>query len=273
MIFLGVMGDARVANSLSPLMHNTVMSRYGLDGVYMALVVDPKQVPAAVAGFRALGLNGVNVTVPHKQAVIAHLDGLSDQARRLGAVNTISRENGRLWGHNTDADGFLQALAGAGFQPQGKAALVLGAGGAARAVVLALAEAGASEVWVGARRLEQATGLCRQLGGLPVSLQEVPSLMDSVQLLVNATSVSHPRESPEMAAFVEQLPNPPKLELVMDLNYGRRENLWARAAEVWQSPFEDGLSMLAHQARLSFKIWTGRDLEPGEFLNPLKRAT
>lgn len=266
----GVMGDGRVAKSLSPRMHNSVLRKLGLSGVYMAFAVAPDELEDVVSGFKSMGLGGVNVTVPHKQTVIPHLEGLSDEARALGAVNTLLPKDGGLLGHNTDVGGFARSLEDAGFDPMGKRALVFGAGGAARAVVLALQQGGAAEVRVAARRQEQARDLCGQLGGSPFGLEASRDLAEDAQLLVNATSVSSPVESSAMEALVQDLPAMPGLELVVDVNYGRTENFWANAAEVRRVPFRDGLGMLAHQARLSFSIWTGCQPEIGEFMGPLR---
>jgi shikimate dehydrogenase len=152
MMLLAVLGDERVGRSLSQLMHNAVLKAHGLMGQYLALKVHPGEVGEAVRGLKALGFMGANVTVPHKQAVVPYLSTLSDLAHQLMAVNTIVVKDGLLAGHNTDVGGFLTALERSGQTPQGQSALVVGCGGAARAVVLGLRLGGAARILVAGRR-------------------------------------------------------------------------------------------------------------------------
>lgn len=262
-----VLGDARVAKSYSPAMHNAVLAAHGLDAVYVPLRVEPGQVPAAMEGVRALHLAGVNVTVPHKPAVAACMDELSPQAARLGAVNTVAPVDGRLIGHNTDVGGLLWALGQAGFDPAGRSCLVVGAGGAARAVVLALAEAGARLV-VASRRAEQATELATNLGGTGAGLDQAGEIAAGAELIVNASAVSDPAEGPELAAVVVGW-RPAACRLVLDINYGRRVNLWRDLAQGQGAAFQDGRPMLAGQAAYSFGLWTGLSPDPRQFLAAL----
>ena len=141
-----------VAHSLSPVIHNAAFAALEMDWMYVALPVEPGAVPAAVAGLRALGIAGANVTMPHKEAVADAMDELTEDAKRLRAVNTIELRGGRLVGHNTDAPGFARFLErDAGFEPAGRTALLFGAGGAARACALALARAGLTRIVVALR--------------------------------------------------------------------------------------------------------------------------
>jgi shikimate dehydrogenase len=272
MIVLGIIGDQRVAHSLSPRMHNAVMAKLGLDGAYVRFAVNHRDMAAAIAGVKALGLAGVNVTVPHKRAVLPFLQKLSDEAAALGAVNTIKPEAEGLVGYNTDLGGFTQAVTESGFKPVGAKALVLGAGGAARAVVLALKHGGA-EVMVAARKPAQSRALCGELGGEGIGLEQATQALPEVNLLVNATSVSSPEESPEMMAWLGALPSVAQLAQVVDINYGRRENIWQGLAQKNQAGFLDGLTMLAHQAKLSFEIWTGIDAPVDDFKAALETAS
>jgi shikimate dehydrogenase len=271
MMLLGVLGDQRVAKSLSPVMHNAVLQAHGLAGAYLPLAVRPDEVGEAVRGLKALGFSGANVTVPHKQAVAPYLETLSDLARELGAVNTIVIKDGVLEGHNTDVGGFLSALTGAGCSPRGLKTLVVGAGGAARAVVLGLRLAGADWVRVAGRRLEQARGLCRKLGGEPLALDGLAGPLAQAELIINASAVSDPAESPEMAGLLEGLEPGPACRLVADLNYGRARNFWQDLAGRGGVPFLDGLPMLAAQAALSFNMWTGLEATAQEFQAALPR--
>lgn len=263
-----VIGDARVARSLSPAMHNAALQAHGVDGVYVALAVEPARLGQAVAGVRALGLAGVNLTAPHKRAVIPHLDGLDPLAKRLGAVNTIVNQAGALTGHNTDLPGMLWALDRAGFVPAGAACLVVGAGGAARAVVLGLVEAGAASVTIAARRAGQAQALAAELGGRGAALAETAPVAARADLIVNASPVSDPAEGPELANLAGAW-NPAACRLVLDINYGRRVNLWRQMAQEAGAAFLDGRPMLAAQAAMSFALWTGLAPDPAEFLAAL----
>ncbi len=271
MKLLGVMGDRRVLKSLSPRMHNAVLRGLGIPACYLPFAVAPELVGAAVAGLRALGALGANVTVPHKRAVIPHLDRLSPLARRLGAVNTIVNREGTLEGHNTDVEGFARALGQAGHSARDQEVLVLGAGGAARAVVAALAGQEPRRLWVAARDRQAAARLTAELGGEPLALAQSPRAAARAHILVNATSVSSPAEGPELARLVRDL-ELPDCHLVLDLNYGRPQNLWADLAARRGCRFQDGLPMLAHQARLSFSLWTGQEPPLQEFLRPLEQA-
>ena len=271
MIRLAVIGDQRVVHSLSPRMHNALLRREGLEGRYDAIPVEADDLGAFLGGLDREGFTGINVTVPHKQAVLPFIDSLDEEAATLGAVNTIVVKGERLEGGNTDCPGFAQALTETGYAAKDKPALVVGAGGAARSVVLALARLGASPLWVAARRPAQAQALCAELGGEGISMDQAASVSAGACLLVNAAAVSSPAESPDMAAWVEAL-KAPSLEQIMDINYGRERNFWAELAQANGARFSDGLVMLAHQAALSFTRWTGRPVAGARFLAALEGA-
>ncbi|CAO0821951.1 Shikimate dehydrogenase (NADP(+)) [Desulfarculales bacterium] len=269
MILLAVIGDQRVAKSLSPAMHNAALKARGLEGHYLALAVRPDDVGEAMRGLKALGFAGANVTVPHKQTVVPYLETLSDLARELGAVNTIVVQNGVLQGHNTDVGGFLEALNSAGCSPGGMKILVVGAGGAARAVVLALRLAGAAWVQVASRRLDQAQALCRKLGGQALGLEDLAGALAQAELVVNVSAASNPQESPELAALLAGLAPEPGCRLVADLNYDRPQNIWRDLADRGGGPFQDGRVMLAAQAALSFNMWIDQKASAQEFYTAL----
>ena len=181
-----------VEHSLSPVMHNSAFAALNLNWCYVPLPVPPERLGEAVAGLRALGFAGANVTVPHKEAVMACLDRIAPGARAIGAVNTIAIREGELIGYNTDWQGFLTALNEGGFDPEGKRVVVLGAGGAARAVVYALAQAGA-QVTILNRTPLRAQALVRgfspllpsaSLTSLPLNPQTLRELAAEAQLLV-----------------------------------------------------------------------------------------
>lgn len=266
---LALIGDQRALKSLSPRMHNHVLGKHGLAGEYGIMAVEAREVEQTVRAIAELGMRGANVTVPHKLAVMAHLNGLSDLARRIGAVNTIINEGGRLMGDNTDAGGFIDALAGAGFNPAGKIALLVGAGGASRALIVALVDAGAN-LFLCARRDEQALDLAAELGGKAVPWAEMEQAAGGADLLVNAAAVSAPNEAPELVGRVAKLVLPHG-GLVCDINYGRQENFWRDLADNRGCRFIDGLPMLVHQARRSFRIWTGVDAPAAAFFEALEK--
>jgi shikimate dehydrogenase len=190
-----------VAHSLSPVIHNAAFDALEMDWTYVALPVQPGDVPAAVAGLRALGFAGANVTMPHKEAVAAVMDELADDADRLQAVNTIEMGADRLVGHNTDAPGFARFLErDAGFDPAGKTALVFGAGGAARACALAAARAGLTRIVVALREPARAAPVAAALDGLATEVEAIAfdDAADlSADLVVNATPLERTgRRSP-----------------------------------------------------------------------------
>jgi len=233
-----------VEHSLSPAMHNAAFDSLGLDWTYLAIAVRPGAAAEGMGLLRTLGIDGANVTAPHKLAVVALLDDVAEDAARLGAVNTIVREEGRYVGHNTDGEGFVRALRlEADFDPSGRSALVLGGGGAARAVAVALSGAGA-EVTVSARRADQALGVAELSGGATAGWGGARA----ADLVVNCTSsraeLPLPRLSPET--------------LAVDLAYGPPRSAFLVAAAAAGARTSDGLGMLVHQAGLSFGLWTGR---------------
>ncbi|MEW5959463.1 MAG: shikimate dehydrogenase, partial [Chloroflexota bacterium] len=187
-----------VGHSLSPIMHNAAFAELGCDFAYVPLPVRPEHVEQALRGLLALNFVGTNVTVPHKQAVMRYLDELSQAARLTGAVNTIHIRDGKLWGYNTDAIGFLNSLQEVGCDPKGMRVAVLGAGGAARAVVYALARAGAASIVVLNRTAERAAFLVDDLheafADSKMSFEALTSnalaaLASQVELVINTTSV------------------------------------------------------------------------------------
>lgn len=256
---LGVIGDP-VAHTASPAMHNAALRVLKLDYVYAAFRVDGAAVPQALAGMRAFGMVGLNVTVPHKQAVMAHLDEISAEAQRIGAVNTIANRKGRLVGYNTDAFGIVQSLkADGGLDPLPPKVALLGAGGAARAVLYALlARDEVEEVLLLNRTVEKAAALAGDLdsaGKVKVgSLAETAPIADA-GLLINATALGmHPRTD------VSPLADPSCLHerlLVADIVYNPLQTTLMRQAIAAGASAINGLGMLAWQGARSFALWTG----------------
>jgi shikimate dehydrogenase len=247
-----------LGHSVSPAMHAAALAAAGLsDWTYAALPVPPEQVGQAVAQLRAPEIAGANVTVPHKAAVIPHLDGLTPVADAIGAVNTIVKHDGRLVGHNTDAAGFLADLFVHDVHLSRRPVLVLGAGGGARAVVAACAGVGA-RVRVLARRREQAKALSTLA---PVEVFEwsplgLLSASDDCALIVNTTSLGM---APAVAGtpWLAGTPFPPSA-FVYDLVYNPAETTLARQARAAGLRAATGLGMLVEQGALAFEQWTGR---------------
>ncbi len=251
----GVMGHP-VGHSLSPAMQNAAFAHLGIDAVYVALPVAPAALAEAVRGAHALGFHGLNVTVPHKQRVAAWCVRLDSVARAVGAVNTLKRAPDGFEGTNTDAPACRSLLAAAGVG-KGARALVLGAGGAARAAVFALLELGAS-VRVAARRPEAAVGLCRDLAHAashgraePAPWAEAAAEAARAEAVVNATSIGlHGKEQglPHVAWSRSQL--------ALDFVYG--ETAFAREALAEGVRFVSGEQILVRQGALAFTHWLGR---------------
>jgi shikimate dehydrogenase len=238
-----------VSHSLSPAIHSAAFDASGLEWIYIPIGVRPDGVEEGMQTLRTLDVVGANVTMPHKRAVVPHLKGLEGDAMVLETVNTLVRADGGFIGHNTDGAGFLDFLdRTASWEPMGKRALVLGAGGAARAVAYALARTGA-RVFVEARRKDQA----HELVGLHKNIQDM-AWGDRVEadLIVNATAA---REGLPLdtLGFGQGT-------IAVDLIYPPPDTAFVQAARAAGSIAFDGLGMLVHQAGLSFRIWTG--LEP-----------
>ena len=267
----GILSDERAFRSKSPAMHNHVLRQNGVAGVYVPFSVPQHMLGRAVEGLRALGIAGANVTVPYKEQVMPCLDRLSPEVEAIGAVNTIVRNGEEMIGRNTDADGFAAALADAGARVAGAEALVLGAGGAAKAAGYALIRSGAARVTLAGRDPDRVKRTAKALGTDYVTMKDLAGKKVNADLLVNATSVSAPSESPEMSAWLERL-DVRACRLVFDLNYGRAENMWQRLAGSLGTRFEDGLSMLAHQARQSFFMWTGLEVDVDQFKAGLREG-
>jgi len=281
---VGVIGDP-VDHSLSPLLHNTAFVEMGLDWVSVGFPVAAGQAQTALAGMRALGIAGLSVTMPHKETVAALVDRTTPVATRLDAVNCVTLASGELVGSNTDGEGFVAALRhGDGFDPGGKKCLVIGAGGAARAVILALAEAGAAEVIV-VNRTESRATVAALLAG-PVGRVGRPEEAKSADLVVNATPAGmgqaqgrgtgadpqadlrpnpglRPNPDPRADPRADPLPLDASFlvagQVVVDLVYHPAVTPWLLAAKERGAVTHNGLGMLVHQAAVQLRSWTGQE--------------
>ncbi|MGE5574700.1 MAG: shikimate dehydrogenase [Ignavibacteria bacterium] len=257
----GVIGEP-IEHTLSPLMHNAAFEALKLDYVFLAFRVKPAEVESAVNGMRALNIRGLNVTMPHKSTVIKHLDRVDLSAQIVNSVNTVLNKESLLFGFNTDGVGALKALKENGVEPKGRKVLLLGAGGAARAIAYTMAKE-ADELAVLNRTVKQAQALARLLekslnkkiatGSLSPS--DIQSNLKDSDILINATAVG-------MKPKPEESPVPPKLLrsnlAVMDIVYNPLETKLAKDAKSAGARVVSGVEMLIYQGAASFELWTGK---------------
>lgn len=261
---LGVIGYP-LGHTLSPVIQQAALDAVGFAARYEAWETPPEQLAQRLESLRAADCLGANVTVPFKETVLEYLDEVEEMAALVGAVNTIVNQKGKLLGCNTDVRGFERALAATGFAAAGCSALVLGAGGAARAVVVALLESGAGSVIVWNRTGERARRLVDDLAA-STSIASLAAVGDSglreaalsAGLLVNCTSVGMMG-----AGTVDETPLPaellPRSGLVVDIVYRPDETAFLRSARARGLDVLGGLPMLVHQGAASFEMWTGHE--------------
>lgn len=242
-----------VAHSRSPLIHGFWLRRYGIDGAYVPLPARPVDFGVAIQGLRAAGFAGVNVTLPHKLAAFAACDVVNDTARRAGAVNTIVFRDGRTEGTNTDGLGFIANLRASGVDPAAGPALILGAGGGARAIAAALLGEGVP-VHLANRTAERAKALTKELPGLSIiPWQDRAAALTDIALLVNATSLGMGGATPPPI----DIANAPGTPVVADIVYTPLQTELLTAARARGLRTVDGLGMLLHQACFGFAAWFG----------------
>jgi shikimate dehydrogenase len=242
-------------HTLSPAIHEAAFKALGLKWVYLAWPVRPAALDAALGGLRALGCAGANVTMPHKKTTLRHLDELSSEARTIGAVNTIEFRGDALVGHNTDVYGFIQLLeSDAGVSAAGKHALVLGAGGAARAVVTALEQLGAEEIEVAARDPDAAAeAAALAASGRGLKWTDGADVAAAAGIVVNATPLGTNGE--ELLVDVPWRAG----QVVVDLVYDPPRTPLVAAARAGGAGAWGGIGMLVHQAAGALRVWTGRE--------------
>lgn len=257
MLRVGVIGDP-VAHSLSPSLHQPALDALHIPARYERWPTTAAELPERIASLRAPNVMGANVTVPHKRAVMDLIDEVSPTAQRAGAVNTIVNHEGRLIGDNTDIAGFAAALSEVAPEPGDLRALLLGAGGAARAVVLALAESGVRQITLANRDQDRARQLAADLAPVPITLidltpDQVRAVLPETTLLINATSLGWRRgESPLPLDLLDLMPEG---AIVVDLTY--RDTDLLVAARVRGLGALDGLPMLIYQGARALELWTG----------------
>lgn len=260
-LVFGIIGHP-LRHTLSPVMQNTALQACGLDGVFVPFDVQPARLGEAVAGLRALGIKGVNVTIPHKTAVIPYLDGLDESAEAAGAVNTINNEEGRLVGYNTDGDGLVRSLAEEfAFNPENSAIVVIGAGGAARGAVAAICRAGARRITIANRSRDRAADLVKAMVGrypdtdLTVADfgEPLTTILGGADLVVNSTSLGMNGE----AIVGLDLKALNRDAVVYDMVYAPPVTPLLQEARQLGLRHANGLGMLAAQGELALRIWTG----------------
>ena len=256
----GLMGDP-VEHSVSPAMHNAAFRALGLDYAYLPFHVRREDLAAAVAGVRAFNIRGLNITIPHKVEVMRLLDGIDRPARQIGAVNVLVNDCGRLTGYNTDAEGFLHILTEHGIEPQGKNVVVLGAGGAARAICFALASRGAALTILNRSATTAQTcaediakTFSRQVNALELNRENIAYALQEADMLVNATSVGMLRDAGSTPVDSDLLG--PHLTVV-DIVYNPGQSRLLEEAAKAGAKTINGLEMLTWQGALSFERWTG----------------
>ena len=261
-IICGVIGDP-VEHTMSPVMHNAAFEKLGLDYLYVPFRVRREELSQAIEGMKALNIRGLNVTIPHKVAVIPFLDELDPLAEKIGAVNTIVNDDGVLTGYNTDATGFLQALLERGIEPRGKNIVIVGAGGASRAISLILAEKGADLIilnrlleldWAEELASRISHSFKKEVQALELNQENLATALGKADILVNATSVG-------MSPSIDETPVPSRLLkpslIVFDIVYNPIKTRLLAEAEKVGAETISGLDMLVWQGALAFEMWTG----------------
>jgi len=258
----GIIGDP-IEHTMSPVMHNAAFERMGIDYLYVPFRVKKEQLAKAIEGVRALNIRGLNVTIPHKVAIIPFLDGLDPLAEKIDAVNTIVNDDGILTGYNTDATGFLQALLERGIEPRGENIVILGAGGASRAISFILAERGSNLVilnrlleldWAEELASRLSHIFTKEVEALELKEENLAEVLEKADILVNATSVGMTPNIDETLVPFNLLK--PSL-VVFDIVYNPIKTRLLREAEQAGAKTISGVDMLVWQGALAFEKWTG----------------
>ncbi len=264
-----ILGDERAFRTKSPVMFSAVFKRIGISAAYVPFKVLPDEVGAAMQSLKSLNIDGANVTIPYKSSVIPYMNILSEGANIIGAVNTIIRNDQQLKGYNTNAIGFMDTLEEKGFNVTGKRALIFGSGGGARAVVFILNWLRAASIQISGRNTNRVDDIISKIGGSATSLEIISRQTPKSNIVINTTPISSPDDSPEFTKFIENQ-DFKDCELIVDLNYGRKNNIWEAKAGKLGVPFIDGFAPLAHSARRTLLLWTRIDVETAEFLKALQ---
>lgn len=249
-----------VEHTLSPFMHNAAFEALGLDYCYIPFSVRPEDLNISVGAIKALNIRGVNITIPHKETIIPYLDELDREAELIGAVNTVLNKDGRLIGYNTDGRGFVRSIREeGGITPKGKRIMIIGAGGAARAISFSLANEDVEKIFINDiisdKAKELSSAVRRKTSTETIYIKDFKEGVGEVDILINATPLGMKKEDP--------LPIPPEFLssgiLVYDIVYNPPETPLIREAKKKGAKTLGGLGMLLYQGALSFKIWTGQE--------------
>ncbi|MDB9309002.1 shikimate dehydrogenase [Aphanizomenon sp. CS-733/32] len=266
---LGVIGHP-VSHSLSPLIHNAALTKLGLDYVYLPFPIAPENLERAIAGFASIGVVGFSITIPHKQAILPLLSEISPVAQAIGAVNTVTRQGDKWVGTNTDVEGFIAPLQTTYHQDWSqKRAVILGNGGAARAVVAGCIQLGLVEIHVVGRNLQKLQAFHQSWQNSPFAdkfqvheWQELPNLLHQANLLVNTTPIGmypYMEESPLSSQEIGYLLGD---AIVYDLIYIPKPTKFLQLAEKQGAIIIDGLEMLVQQGAAALKIWLQQETVP-----------
>lgn len=268
MNILGIIGYP-IGHTLSPLMHNTAIKELGLDYIYLSFEVKKENIALAIGGLKGLGIGGINVTIPHKESVIPYLDILDDSAKLISAVNTIKLEDGRLKGFNTDGLGFLKSLKiDAQEEAKGKNIIILGAGGAARAIAIQMALEEAKSITIANRTAERGMELAgyinsrgkgqraKDINAISLDDSKLVEYFREADIIINTTSVGMKDNDTPLFPYNYISDR----HLVCDIVYKPIETKLLKEASVRGARILNGLGMLIYQGSLSFKIWTGHEM-------------
>ncbi|MBT2686370.1 shikimate dehydrogenase [Bacillus sp. ISL-37] len=253
----GVIGDP-ISHSMSPAMHNDLFDLYGIDAVYLPFHVSKGNLETAVKGLKALGVSGFNVTIPHKTDIISLLDKVDPLARAIGAVNTVKNENGLLVGYNTDGPGFVKGLEYIAADLGSRSALIIGAGGASRAIYFSMAQAGIERIDLYNRTPEKAEELVNscpfKVESNVIGREAAEKSLAEYQLIIQTTSIG-------MVPDTESLPLSPENisqnTIVSDIIYNPLQTKFLKEASRRGAAVQNGVGMFVFQGALAFEIWTG----------------
>lgn len=252
-----VLGDP-IAHSMSPSMHNDLFDYYHMDAVYVPAHVRAENLEDAVKGLKALGVAGFNVTVPHKSAIIPFLDEVDELALSIGAVNTVVNENGKLVGYNTDGSGFIKALERNVSAVSNRRILIIGAGGAARAIYFSLAQHQPAVIDIANRTLEKAKMLVQDcpfpVRSTALSIKDASEHIDNYDLIVQTTKVGMYPKVQEQPIKLDSLQ---KQAHVCDIIYNPLHTQFLQEAKQMGATIQNGVDMLVFQGALAFEKWTG----------------
>lgn len=253
----GVIGDP-IAHSMSPLMHNDLFQNYSIDAHYFPFHVKKEELRNAVCGMKTLGVSGFNITVPHKVAIIPLLDQIDSLASAIGAVNTVVNVDGQLIGYNTDGSGYVKGLADHVTNLKDQKVLIIGAGGAARALYFSLAKAGVIRLDICNRTIENAAKLIKEcpyhVDSNAIEKEEAERVLGEYDVIIQTTSIGM---EPNIEDFPLKLDNLRAGAFVSDIIYNPLETALLREAKKKNANIQNGIDMFVFQGALAFELWTG----------------